>query len=113
MDIGQLVLKIRDLITKARTGDYWGALSTLLEVINSVVGSMPAPGPVVMMASPAKSQAMASSEAKTADELLDDLEACCNQHAPSQGMHAGPPTGPFIDKFLPIALALLKKFLGF
>lgn len=107
MDLATLIAKVRDLIAQFQAGNKLAALALLWTLINEVIKAMSPNTPVMM--STGKAAAMAACDGKTEDELIADLEACCVTHNTT----AGAPTGPFLDMILPIALALLRKWLGF
>ncbi len=103
-----LVLKVRDLITAVRSQDWPTAIRLTLEIITIITqGLSPQP---MFSAKPKMKSAFAAAESKNVDDLANDLESCCNQHAPTGTVAA---TGPFIDLLLPLCLAILRKLLGF
>lgn len=106
MDLATLFQTIRDMISKARAGDWLGALLLLLEILNGIAGDIVLPQPVVMGA--ALPRSTAAHDSKSVDDLLDELDAIV-----ANPPVAGAVKGPLIDMLLPLLLALLKKWLGF
>ena len=122
MDLATLIAKVQAIIAAVRAGgiaNYIVAVKLVIELIAELASAFPSivPDPAIRMAaSPAKTATMAACEAKTSEDLCNDLDALCQAHAPVAGNVSAAPTGPFIDKLLPILLALiaqLKAWFGF
>lgn len=115
MNVGQLLLKIKDLIAAFRAGNYLAAALTAWEIVQAFLNSIPQ----TELGKPRVMHATAYSagfdlETASIDELVDELEKCCNHSAvtsvsATDSVGAG---GAIIGILLPIVLKLVMKWLG-
>lgn len=107
MNIGQVIQKVLDAINQFKAGDIWGAGLTVLAILQAIFNSMPP----AQVGQPRPKQGGFDCSTATEDELICELEKCC-QSPPTGASAQATPTGPVIDAILPILMALLKKWLG-
>lgn len=108
MDLLTLIQNVRDLIAAIRGGDYFAAMLLAIEIIKGIAGTLPAPQLGMLRAT---APGAVDPGTLTVVELTDKLQEACDAEAGA--MHAtAAARGPFIDKILPLLMALLKKWLG-
>jgi hypothetical protein len=115
MNVGQLLLKIKDLIAAFRAGNHLAAALIAWDIVQAFLNSIPK----TELGKPRAMHATAYSagfdlETASIDECVNELEKCCthpavNSVSTSDPVGAG---GAIIGILLPIIAKLVLKWLG-
>lgn len=114
MNVGQLLLKIKDLIAAFKAGNYLAAALTAWEIVQAFLNSIPQQE----LGKPRAMHAVTAGfdpDSASIDECIDELDKCCNDAAVTALDANAPVKGGgavLISIFGPILLALVRKWFG-
>lgn len=112
MNVGQLLQKIKDLVTAFRAGQYLQAAMLAWEIVQAFLNSIPQ----TELGRPRPMHASYSAgfdlETATIDECVDELEKLTSNPTMASANAADPVGNPIIALLLPIVAKLVLKWLG-